>query len=68
MSIASVKQFLMNGVTAVHRISCTATEPRHGQEGTARDTHGTHTELTLSHIAAIILHAGLRRAYVVAPT
>jgi hypothetical protein len=32
------------------------------------DTHGTHTELTLSHIAAIILHAGLRRAYVVAPT
>jgi hypothetical protein len=38
MSIASVKQSLMNGVTAVHRISCTAIEPRHGRGGTAR--HG----------------------------
>jgi hypothetical protein len=32
MSIASVKQSLMNGVTVVHRISCTAIEPRHGPE------------------------------------
>jgi hypothetical protein len=39
MSIASVKQPLMNGVTAVHYISCTAIEPRHGREGTARHGH-----------------------------
>jgi hypothetical protein len=26
----------MNGVAVVHRISCTAIEPRHGQGGTAR--------------------------------
>jgi hypothetical protein len=38
MSIASVKQSLMNGVAVVHRISCTAIEPRHGRGGTAR--HG----------------------------
>jgi hypothetical protein len=36
MSIASVKQSLMNGVAVVHRISCTAIEPRHGRGGTAR--------------------------------
>jgi hypothetical protein len=36
MSIASVKQPLMKGVTAVHRISCTAIEPRHGRGGTAQ--------------------------------
>jgi hypothetical protein len=36
MSIASVKQPLMNGVAVVHRISCTAIEPRHGRGGTAR--------------------------------
>jgi hypothetical protein len=36
MSIASVKQSLMNGVTAVHRISCMAIESRHGRGGTAR--------------------------------
>jgi hypothetical protein len=31
MSIASVKQPLMNGVTAVHRTSCMAIELRHGR-------------------------------------
>jgi hypothetical protein len=36
MSIVSVKQSLMNGVAVVHRISCTAIEPRHGQGGTAQ--------------------------------
>jgi hypothetical protein len=36
MSIVSVKQSLMNGVAVVHRISCTAIEPRHGRGGTAR--------------------------------
>jgi hypothetical protein len=36
MSIASVKQPLMNGVAVVHRISCTAIKPRHGRGGTAR--------------------------------
>jgi hypothetical protein len=36
MSIASVKQPLMNGVAVVHRVSCTAIEPRHGRGGTAR--------------------------------
>jgi hypothetical protein len=30
------QQPLMNGVTAMHRISCTAIEPRHGRGGTAR--------------------------------
>jgi hypothetical protein len=39
MSIASVKQSLMNGVAVVHRISCTAIEPRHGRGGTARHTY-----------------------------
>jgi hypothetical protein len=39
MSIASVKQSLMNGVAVVHRISCTAIEPRHGRGGTARQAH-----------------------------
>jgi hypothetical protein len=38
MCIASVKQSLMNGVAVVHRISCTAIEPRHGQGGTARQS------------------------------
>jgi hypothetical protein len=36
MSIASVKQSLMVGVTVVHRISCTAIKPRHGRGGTAQ--------------------------------
>jgi hypothetical protein len=36
MSIASVKQSLMDGVALVHRISCTAIEPRHGRGGTAQ--------------------------------
>jgi hypothetical protein len=44
--IASVKQSLMNGVTAVHRISCMAIEPRHGRGGTARKLLG-HVLLVL---------------------
>src|SRR3569833_1644373 len=40
MSIASVKQPLMNSVAVVHRISCTAIEPRHGRGGTARHSNG----------------------------
>jgi exonuclease III len=39
MRIALVKQPLMNGVAVVHRISCTAIEPRHGRGGTARHGH-----------------------------
>jgi hypothetical protein len=42
MSIASVKQSLMNGVAVVHRISCTAIEPSHGRGGTAR--HSAHVQ------------------------
>jgi hypothetical protein len=40
MSVASVKQSLMNGVTVVDRVSCTAIEPRHGRGGTARQLSG----------------------------
>jgi hypothetical protein len=36
MSIASVKQSLINGATAGHRRSCTAIELRHGRGGTTR--------------------------------